>query len=233
MTEHALTGGDIDVCVDKTSGLGVIISGLEVVERGFGVVDIPPVAERVLCAQGARERAGAGKLLAPAIVSIFYYGIVAAVNEADDVALPIADIVVIGAVVVHGDHVPARVVAEQELVAARALRDQHRPVVAVVGGRAVDRLLRPQSVLVVGVGYGVRAVRCARQPAPLPRHRVAAVGGRVAACIVADVLAIVTRELIRPLLNSILPSKCVHILACCYDSTLPTSGTSIIEPSSD
>ena len=113
MAEHALTGGDVDICVDKASGLGVIVAGLEVVERGFGVVNITPVAERVLCAQGARERAGAGKLLAPAIVSIFYYGVVAAVNQADDVALPIADIVVIGAVVVHGDHIACRIVAEQ------------------------------------------------------------------------------------------------------------------------
>ena len=123
MAEHALTGGDVDICVDKASGLGVIVAGLEVVERGFGVVNITPVAERVLSSQGARERAGAGKLLAPAIVSIFYYGVVAAVNQADDVALPIADIVVIGAVVVHGDHVAVCVVAEQELVAARHLRD--------------------------------------------------------------------------------------------------------------
>ena len=113
MAKHALTGGDVDICVDKASGLGVIVAGLEVVERGFGVVNITPVAERVLCAQGARERAGAGKLLAPAIVSIFYYGVVAAVNQADDVALPIADIVVIGAVVIDRRYIACRIVAEQ------------------------------------------------------------------------------------------------------------------------
>ena len=146
MAKHALTGGDVDICVDKASGLGVIVAGLEVVERGFGVVNITPVAERVLCAQGARERAGAGKLLAPAIVSIFYYGVVAAVNQADDVALPIADIVVIGAVVVHGDHVAVCVVAEQELVAARHLRDQRRAVVVVIGYCPVDGLLRADSI---------------------------------------------------------------------------------------
>ena len=48
MAKHALTGGDVDICVDKASGLGVIVAGLEVVERGFGVVNITPVAERVL-----------------------------------------------------------------------------------------------------------------------------------------------------------------------------------------
>ena len=107
----------------KATSLGIVVPALQIVPARLLIVDIPTVAERVLCAQGARERAGAGKLLAPAIVSIFYYGVVAAVNQADDVALPIADIVVIGAVVVHGDHVAVCVVAEQELVAARHLRD--------------------------------------------------------------------------------------------------------------
>lgn len=112
MAKHALTGGDVDICVDKASGLGVIVAGLEVVERGFGVVNITPVAERVLCAQGARERAGAGKLLAPAIVSIFYYGVVAAVNQADDVVLPVTDIVVIRTVEVDGNDISGCIVAE-------------------------------------------------------------------------------------------------------------------------
>lgn len=113
MAKHALTGGDVDICVDKASGLGVIVAGLEVVERGFGVVNITPVAERVLCAQGARERAGAGKLLAPAIVSIFYYGVVAAVNQADDVVLPVTDIVVIRTVVIDRRCIACRIVTEQ------------------------------------------------------------------------------------------------------------------------
>ena len=200
MAEHTLTGGDVDICVDKASGLGVIVTGLEVVERGFGVVDIPTVSERVLSSQGARERAGAGELPAPAIVSIFYYGVVAAVNQADDIALSVADVVVIGAVEADSHNVAVCVVAEQELVAARDLRDQHRTMIAVLCRRAIDRLLRPQSVLVVGVGYGVRAICRARQPAPLPCHRIAAIGGRIAVRVVTDVLAIVARELIRPLL---------------------------------
>ena len=112
MAEHALTGGDVDICVDKASGLGVIVAGLEVVERGFGVVNITPVAERVLCAQGARERAGAGKLLAPAVIGVFYYGIVITVNQTDNVVLPVADIVVIRTVEVDGNDISGCIVAE-------------------------------------------------------------------------------------------------------------------------
>ena len=134
----------------------------------------------------------------PTVVGIFYYRIVAPVNEPDHVVLTVANVVVIRAVVVHGDHIPVRVVAEQQLVVARYLRDQHRPMVAVLRRRAVDRLLRPESVLVVGVGGRGRTVRRARQPPPLPCHRVAAVGGGVAARIVADRFPVVARQLIGP-----------------------------------
>ena len=63
---------------------------------------------------------------APTVVAIFYNAVVVAVNEPDDVVLPVADIVVIRAVVVHGDHIAIRIVAEQQLVAARHLRAAHR-----------------------------------------------------------------------------------------------------------
>ena len=133
---------------------------------------------------------------APTVVAIFYNAVVVAVNEPDDVVLPVANVVVIRAVVVHGNRVPVRVIAEQQFVAARHLRDQHRAMVAVLRRRAVDRLLRPESVLVVGVGGRGRTVRRARQPPPLPCHRVAAVGGGVAARIVADRFPVVARQLI-------------------------------------
>ena len=101
------------VCIYPPTDLGIVITAGYVVQPRLGIVDIPTVAERVLCAQGARERAGAGKLLAPAIVSIFYYGVVAAVNQADDVALPVADIVVICAVVIDRRYIACRIVTEQ------------------------------------------------------------------------------------------------------------------------
>ena len=151
MAKHALTGGDVDICVDKASGLGVIVAGLEVVERGFGVVNITPVAERVLCAQGARERAGAGKLLAPAIVSIFYYGVVAAVNQADDVALPIADIVVICSIVIDRNDIAACIIAKQQRIVTRDLRNQDRTVVVVIRYNTINGLLGTNSVLVAGL----------------------------------------------------------------------------------
>ena len=113
MAQYALTGGDVDICVDKASGLGVIVAGLEVVERGFGVVNITPVAERVLCSQGACKRAGAGKQSAPTVIGVFYYGIVITVNQTDNIVLPVADIVVIRAVVIDRRYIAVRIVTEQ------------------------------------------------------------------------------------------------------------------------
>ena len=43
---------------------------------------------------------------------------VAPVNQTDDVVLPVTDIVIICAVVVHGDRVPVRVIADRQLAAA-------------------------------------------------------------------------------------------------------------------
>lgn len=196
--KYALPVGHVDIGIYKPADLRVVVAGLEVVQPCLGIVHISPIPEWILCSQGACERAGAGKQSAPTVVRVFYYRVVVAVNEADDVVLPVADIVVIRTVVVHGDHIAVCIVAEQQRIRARHLRDQHRAVVAVLRRRAVDHLLGSQPVLIIGIGGRGRAVRRARQPPPLPCHRVAAVGGGVAARVVADRFPIVARQLICP-----------------------------------
>ena len=135
---------------------------------------------------------------APAVIGVFYYGIVITVNQTDNVVLPVADIVVIRTVVVHGDRVPVRVIAEQQLVAARHLRNQHRTMIPVLCRRPVHRLLRAQPVLIVRIRQRISIACRPRQPPPLPRHRVAPVGRRVPARIVPNRFPVVARQLIRP-----------------------------------
>ena len=113
MAQYALTGGNIDIRIQEPADLGVVVTALQVVQSSFFVIHIPAVAERVEIAQRIRQRAGAGKLLAPAIVSIFYYGIVITVNQTDNVVLPVADIVVIRTVVIDRRYIAARIVTEQ------------------------------------------------------------------------------------------------------------------------
>ena len=49
---------------------------------------------------------------APAVIGVFYYGIVFTVNQTDNVVLPVADIVVICAVEVDGNDISGCIVAE-------------------------------------------------------------------------------------------------------------------------
>ena len=53
-----MAGGDEDNCVYEAAGTGVIVAGLEVIEGGFGVVNIAAVAQGVGfaggCCHGAR-----------------------------------------------------------------------------------------------------------------------------------------------------------------------------------
>ena len=98
---------------DKSTRGRIVVAALQVVQSSFFVIHIPAVAERVEIAQRIRQRAGARDLPAPAVIGVFYYGIVITVNQTDNVVLPVADIVVICAVVIDGRYIACRIVAEQ------------------------------------------------------------------------------------------------------------------------
>ena len=102
----------VAIGIYKPADLRVVVSCLEIAEPRFLILNIPTVAERVLGSQRTRQRAGASNLLAPAVIGIFYYGIVITVNQTDNIVLPIADIVVIHTVVIDRRYIAARIVAE-------------------------------------------------------------------------------------------------------------------------
>lgn len=102
----------VAIGIYKPADLWVVVSCLEIVEPRFLIVDIPSIPERVEIAQRTRQRTGAGNLPAPAVIGIFYYGIVITVNQTDNIVLPIADIVVIRTVVIDRRYIAARIVAE-------------------------------------------------------------------------------------------------------------------------
>ena len=83
---------------------------------------------------------------APAVIGVFYYGIVITVNQTDNVVLSIANIVVIRTVVIDRRCIACRIVAEQQSVIVRDLRDQRGAVVVVIGYCPVDGLLRADSI---------------------------------------------------------------------------------------
>ena len=113
MSQHPLSCRQHHIRRNKSPGRRIVVAALEVVQPRLGIVDIPTVAERVEIAQRARQRAGARDLPAPAVIGVFYYGIVITVNQTDNVVLPVADIVVIRTVVVDGRYIAVRIVTEQ------------------------------------------------------------------------------------------------------------------------
>ena len=59
--QQPLTGACIPVRTDKPCYLGIVVSGLEVVEAGFFVIEVAAVAEGVGLAEGGGHGAGAGE----------------------------------------------------------------------------------------------------------------------------------------------------------------------------
>ena len=93
MPKHALSGGEHDVSGEEPSGLGVIVSGLEIVPLRLFVVNVAPVPERVQNSQRARQRSRAAQLLSPGVVSVFHDRVSAVVNELYYVSLSVPEIV--------------------------------------------------------------------------------------------------------------------------------------------
>ena len=111
--KDALPRRYVAIGIYKPADLWVVVSCLEIIEPCLGIVNIPSIPERVEIAQRTCQRAGARDLPAPAVIGVFYYGIVITVNQTDNIVLPVADIVVIRTVVVDRNHIACRIVAEQ------------------------------------------------------------------------------------------------------------------------
>ena len=77
----------VAIGIYKPADLRVVVSCLEIAEPRFLILNIPTVAERVLGSQRTRQRTGAGNLPAPAIIGVFYYGIVITVNHANTLSV--------------------------------------------------------------------------------------------------------------------------------------------------
>ena len=98
------------VTINKPTNFRVIVTALEIVQPGFGVVVISAIAEGVHFAYGFRLRAADAHQLAPAVVDIADDLGSAAVQDADDVSLAVADVVILTIAPLEPEDVPAFVV---------------------------------------------------------------------------------------------------------------------------
>ena len=203
MSQYPLPSGQEHIRGDETAGLWIVVAGLQVVPLGLLVVDVAPIAEGIQHAQCSCQGARTAELLAPAVIYVFYHGSAAAVNELDNISLPVPQVVIVRPVEVHRLDQASGVVAEPQRVVPLDEPDQHLAVVVVVCNDVVDRLLQPQPVLVVAIGDRVRPGGDPRQLLPAPGQGLATIGRRVPHGVVGDRLIAVADQLVLPVTGGI------------------------------
>ena len=65
-----MPGGYIYVCIEETAGFRIVVSAVEIIPSGFGIVVIPAVAEGIHGADGGVAGIGHRQELAPGVVGI-------------------------------------------------------------------------------------------------------------------------------------------------------------------
>ena len=135
--------------------MGVVVAALEVVEAGFGIIDIAPVAQGVVGAQGAGHGTGGSENVAPGIVGVGDHSRSGGVQDGGDIALEVGGVVVSGAVVDHGQRCAAGIVGKiQRIPIHRHLAQLAAIVDIAVRGAAVGPF-GPHAVGIVGEGPGL------------------------------------------------------------------------------
>jgi len=141
VAQEALSGGYKSISIDKSANFGIIIPALEVIEAGFGVVDIAAVAQGVVGAEGGSKVAGGGKGFAPGIVGVADHCRAAAVEDGGYIALQVGGVVVGCAVVGDGYRGTAGIIAEVQRIAANGHAAEAAAVIHIaVGGGIVGSL---------------------------------------------------------------------------------------------
>ena len=154
MPQDALPCRGVAICIYKSANGGVVISALQVVEAGLGVVVVAAVAEGVGVCQGA----GGGEDFAVGVVGVGGCGAAFFVYEAQHIALEVGDVVVHRVVNLQRKGIATLVVEEVEGGVAVGLPEELAACVEVGVGNAVHRLGHAQPVGIVGVGNTLCAV---------------------------------------------------------------------------
>ena len=163
-----MTCGYKCISTDESSNGRVIVSGLEVVEAGFLVVDVAPVSQGIVHAEGVCFGSGGSQELAPGVVGVGDYGAVVCVADFYDVALEVGDVTVLGAVVDHRLGRAKGIIGEVQLVGAHAHGRQLTAVIDIAVGGAAVGALGPHAVGIISECPGAAAAHGGQLSALLP-----------------------------------------------------------------
>ena len=108
--------GRIAIGTNKPANPRIIVPGFKVIEPRFLIIDISPVPEGVLPAEGIGQGAGAGEGIAPGVIGVFDDDLAGIVGDGDDVALGVVEVEVLGAVEANGHGLAVGVAADGHTV---------------------------------------------------------------------------------------------------------------------
>ena len=189
---------NILVRIDKPTRFGVIVPATEIIQPGFNIIIISPIADGVGGGQGGIVSSRAQQLT-PGVVGVGHRQTVARVGDPDYIPLPVEHIVILGALPFQP--VPASVLVEQipDQLAALFLRDDGPLIQIILRCGSIRNLFCAISVDIVAVAAGGAALCQRRQlPAVLPRQRHTPVTQRVPDGIVGDRLPVVAGQQVLP-----------------------------------
>ena len=191
--------GRIAIGTNKPAHPGIIVPGLEVIEAGFLVIDIAPIAEGVLPAEGVGQGAGAGEGIAPGVIGVFDHDLAGIVGDGDNVALGVVKIEVLGAVEANGHGLAVGIAADAHDIGAVEDVDELALGIGIAGDYIVDGLREAKALLVIGKGDGSAVLGHGSElAAALPGIGPGAVGDEVANGIIGAGLAGIGGEQVLP-----------------------------------
>ena len=183
---------------DEPPELRVIISAVEIIKAGFGIVIIPPVAEGVFVAHGVADGVGDGTL-APGVVAVLSHDLPrGSPDNGNNIPLDIVEVVEQHGPVGKAHALAGAVVEEAHNGIPGLLRQNLAAVEEELRGGTVDCLAGADAVGVVLVVVGVAAVGDFPQLPAHPGVAGAVVGEHVADAVVGNGLAVVLGQQISP-----------------------------------
>ena len=158
-----MSGGCKRIGVQESANLGIVISALEVVQPGFGVVDIATIAEGVEGAEGGGEVTCYGEGVAPGVVGVGDDGCAGCAQDGGHITLEVRHIVVGGAVIVQRQRSAGSVVGKGQGVASYGHLAQGTAVVDIAVGLGAVCAACPQTV------YAILEVPCGDSATATPK----------------------------------------------------------------
>ena len=183
---------------NKPPELRVIIPAIQVIQPGFGIVVVPPVAEWILVAHGVAGGVG-DSAFAPGVVAVLSHDLPrGGPDDGYNIPLDIVEVVEQHGTVGEAHALAGTVVEEPHNGIPGLLRQNLAAVEEEFRGGTVDCLAGADTVSVVLIAVGVAAVGDFPQLPAHPGVAGAVVAGHVADAVVGDGLAVVLGQQIRP-----------------------------------